>query len=228
MRRTGFSLLELLVVLGILSLLAAMLFPVFAIVREKGRRTVCQSNLKQIAFAVQQYVQDNNQMYPLGSTFDGSTWQNDVYPYVKNCQVYRCPSDRDEDMSTDHIITGSPGSEEFSPVDYKYNWTRLNIVQSISLPLPPNNERGINDSAIASPATVWLNMDLGYETTDNVFHNEREVNSSCGRFFSESTQHSGGGNYSYLDGHVKWLTPEEAAEIECANGSLPAPFPSNM
>ncbi len=223
MKRTGFTLLELLVVLGILSLLTAILFPVFARAREKGRRTVCQSNLKQIALAVQQYVQDNSQMYPLENT-----WQNDVYTYIKNRQVYRCPSDQDEDMSTEQIITGSPGSLEVSPVDYKYNWTRLNIVQSISLPLPPNNYRGINDSAIASPATVWLNMDLGYETEDDVLQYGPEIDSSCGRSFYGSSQHSGGGNYSYLDGHVKWLTPEEAAEIECENGPLPAPFPKNM
>ena len=208
--------------MAIVASMAAILFPVLAAVRERGRRTVCQSNLKQLALAVQQYVQDNNQMYPLAGT-----WQNDVYPYLKTVQVYRCPSDQDEDMSSEHIITGSPSSLEDSPVDYKYNWKRLNNVQSISLPLPPNNFRGINDNALAFPAMVWLNMDLGYLTEDRVYHNEREITSSCGRLFDGSSQHSGAGNYSYSDGHVKWLTPGEAAEIECANGPLPTPF-SNL
>ena len=47
---------------------------------------------------------------------------------------------------------------------------------------------------------------------------------SCGRSFTGGTVHSGAGNYSYVDGHVKWLTPEQAGEIECANGPLPSPF----
>ena len=215
----GFTLVELLVVIAIISIIAAILFPVFTTVRERGRRTVCQSDLKQLALAVQQYVQDNSQMYPMGGS-----WHSGVYPYVKNVQVYRCPSDQDEDFSTYQLVTGSPNSQEASPVDYRYNWNRLNKYQTFQLPLPPNSVQGINDSVLAFPAMVWLNMDLGYMTEDHVYHNEREITSSCGRLFDGSTQHSGAGNYSYLDGHVKWLTPEEAAEIECANGPLPAPF----
>lgn len=44
--RRGFTLIELLVVITIIGLLAALLFPVFAKVRENGRRTSCQSNEK--------------------------------------------------------------------------------------------------------------------------------------------------------------------------------------
>ena len=60
-RTTGYWLL---VVVAIMAALATILFPVFASVRERGRRTVCQSNLKQIAVAMQQYVQDCGGIYP--------------------------------------------------------------------------------------------------------------------------------------------------------------------
>ncbi len=50
--RAGFTLIELLVVIAIVAIIAAILFPVFATVRERGRRTVCQSNLHQIALAM--------------------------------------------------------------------------------------------------------------------------------------------------------------------------------
>ena len=49
---------------AIVAALATILFPVFASVRERGRRTVCQSNLKQIAVAMQQFVQDCGEMCP--------------------------------------------------------------------------------------------------------------------------------------------------------------------
>ena len=45
-RSTGFTLIELLVVIAIIGLLAALLFPIFAKVREKARQTTCISNLR--------------------------------------------------------------------------------------------------------------------------------------------------------------------------------------
>jgi prepilin-type N-terminal cleavage/methylation domain-containing protein/prepilin-type processing-associated H-X9-DG protein len=86
----GFTLIELLVVIAIIAILAAILFPVFAKVREKARQTTCTSNLKQIGLALMQYVQDNDETYPMGTSAPLSgtgphyTWQYVVQPYIKN------------------------------------------------------------------------------------------------------------------------------------------------
>ena len=45
-RPAGFTLIELLVVIAIIAVIAAMLFPVFAGVREKARQSSCGSNLR--------------------------------------------------------------------------------------------------------------------------------------------------------------------------------------
>jgi len=66
--RDAFTLIELLVVIAIIAILAAILFPVFAQVREKARQTSCSSNLKQIGLAVAQYVQDNDESFPIAET----------------------------------------------------------------------------------------------------------------------------------------------------------------
>jgi len=58
--QSGFSLIELLVVLAIIALLAALLFPIFASARERGRQTVCLSNLRQIGQALALYQSDYN------------------------------------------------------------------------------------------------------------------------------------------------------------------------
>src|SRR5437588_2381833 len=92
-RRGGFTLIELLVVIAIIAILAAILFPVFAQAREKARSTTCLSNCKQLGTALRMYLDDYEGAYPL-SWFEKPQYGFDVamYPYVKNKQLYACPS----------------------------------------------------------------------------------------------------------------------------------------
>ena len=95
MRRTGFTLIELLVVIAIIAILAAILFPVFAKAREKARQASCLSNCKQLGLAFMQYVQDYDERYPPSSSGYESTsvkWWDLIFPYIKNAQLYACPS----------------------------------------------------------------------------------------------------------------------------------------
>jgi len=104
MNRTkrGFTLIELLVVIAIIAILAAILFPVFAQAREKARQTSCSSNMRQIGLAVTQYVQDNDETYPLANyklgapsdtLYEFNPWDIAVLPYIKDIKVFSCPDD---------------------------------------------------------------------------------------------------------------------------------------
>src|SRR6187402_2037112 len=85
--KSGFTLIELLVVIAIIAILTAILFPVFAQVREKARQTTCLSNEKQIGLGITQYVQD----YDETNATTWATWQTVINPYMKSHEVYRCP-----------------------------------------------------------------------------------------------------------------------------------------
>ncbi len=63
-RAAGFTLVELLTVIAVVTVLTSILLTVFSRVREKGRSAVCQSRLKQLALAMQQYNQDHEGRYP--------------------------------------------------------------------------------------------------------------------------------------------------------------------
>jgi prepilin-type N-terminal cleavage/methylation domain-containing protein/prepilin-type processing-associated H-X9-DG protein len=109
-KKHGFTLIELLVVIAIIAILAAILFPVFAQAREKARQASCISNMNQMGKATMMYSQDYDEMLfpyrvavpnpftaeltPLGHTRATSRtfYSQLLYPYIKNWQVWRCPS----------------------------------------------------------------------------------------------------------------------------------------
>lgn len=92
-RKHGFTLIELLVVIAIIAILAAILFPVFAQARESARLTSCLSNMRQLGTTLRMYAQDYDETYvmPRFVGFD-YVWKNAVGPYIKNKQIWKCPS----------------------------------------------------------------------------------------------------------------------------------------
>lgn len=111
--KKGFTLIELLVVIAIIAILAAILFPVFAQVRNKARATAGELNIRQISYGVIQYMQDNEEKGPRtgygarnnnsdptifgpneGNQCGGDDWQNVIGGYVKSKQIFVSPGDQ--------------------------------------------------------------------------------------------------------------------------------------
>ena len=85
-RRSAFTLVEMLVVLAIIGILSAILFPVFKSAQENARQTNCASNMQQIYVAVKQYYDDTRRypdslldLLPEGAEYDNST-NSDTVP----------------------------------------------------------------------------------------------------------------------------------------------------
>jgi prepilin-type N-terminal cleavage/methylation domain-containing protein/prepilin-type processing-associated H-X9-DG protein len=114
----AFTLIELMVVVAIIAILAALLLPVLSLAKEKGRRASCLNNQKQLNLAWQMYADENKGVLasndwafrsanvvfsPSNSWVTGNAGldtntatitDGSIYPLVRNLKVYRCPADR--------------------------------------------------------------------------------------------------------------------------------------
>jgi len=99
----AFTLVELLVVMAIIGILAALALPVFGRAKETARATVCLNNLHQTGIALQIYVQDNSNKLPVmrDAPTDPAAAATNTFPVIQkvlapqlgNTNVLRCPSD---------------------------------------------------------------------------------------------------------------------------------------
>lgn len=107
-RRRGFTLVELLVVIVIIAMLSAILFPVFAQARGAAEKTNCIENSRQLALAARLYESDADDHLFLYGYWENNryvTWWGDLatgdpkyallYPYTKSGEIRGCPSARE-------------------------------------------------------------------------------------------------------------------------------------
>jgi prepilin-type N-terminal cleavage/methylation domain-containing protein/prepilin-type processing-associated H-X9-DG protein len=210
--KRGFTLIELLVVVAIISLLAAILFPVFARARENARRASCISNLKQIGLSVMMYAQDYDEMYvpSLLDNVDGRWWDR-IQPYTQSVQLTNCPS------VPDQAYVGSL-------VGYGYGASTL-ILRDARASGAGVLRTPVSMAAVNRPAETYMICDFGgYRINVDKIRGSDSGASSNGYGYLPGSGASGvpyyttpvppdwaegrhfdGLNMAFADGHVKWL-----------------------
>jgi len=206
------------VVIAIIAILAAILFPVFAKAREKARQSSCANNCKQIALAEMQYVHDYDERSHgptaagTGWNFMGgggcggcfhryeSNWQNvcagtamnyrPLTPYHKSAQIWYCPS--------------APAN------DYRhYGWSRGGENRALAQFIRPAQTLMFGDSGSHDSNTngnvPWITHNYQDQNTDRNCCNTMTALTTANHKHNIGNNHNEGANIGFWDGHVKWI-----------------------
>ena len=217
----AFTLVEVLVVISVIAILAAILFPMFITAKQQAAASTCLGNLKQLSNAFRMYTDENSGALPSPRvSYWPQSWagaekpsgrvypeQGQIWKYVRNAYVYVCPADRGRPAN--RVLTraqrkNDDDMEEYARTDYPlsysmndtlYDFLRLTVLRA---------------DTVRRHTNILLLIHESRDTIDDgaFYWREDAVASSVA---NPTEVHAGGSNLAYLDGHVKWFT---LAEIE--------------
>jgi prepilin-type N-terminal cleavage/methylation domain-containing protein/prepilin-type processing-associated H-X9-DG protein len=212
MKKTqAFTLIELLIVIAIIAILAALLLPVLGQAKQRAWGVQCVSNLRQIGVGMKMFADDNGELYPESgadiywNAIDPATgkasWMQQIYSYTMNTNLYNCPGN----VQLPVVLRG--------PFNY-FNGARAAFIRA-------GADAAVNASAIRFPSSYVLGGDTcgipnssvgegpGF-TFDPYDADKDDYSQNCvggptnGVPYELWQVHYGGQNVLFGDGHAKW------------------------
>jgi prepilin-type N-terminal cleavage/methylation domain-containing protein/prepilin-type processing-associated H-X9-DG protein len=210
-RSSGFTLMELLVVMAIMAVLAAFLFPVLSKTRESSRRSHCTANVRQLSQAFLLYVQDYDGTTPggaytrfadplTGRSIDGRRYTVlwGLLAYLRTERIFVCPSQLGWDFSTTDPALDTHRPRQGS---YASNYMMMGLPESMIDPVSEmilfadaytpwiDCYANCNGCTGGCSSFIWDRIGRGYYQGDRA---------------KPTAWHHGGVSLAFADGHVKW------------------------
>jgi prepilin-type N-terminal cleavage/methylation domain-containing protein/prepilin-type processing-associated H-X9-DG protein len=233
----AFTLVELLVVIGIIVVLAGLLLPSLATARDSAKATTCLGNIRQISLAFTTYAMDNQGYTPYQSNQDVDDFANPAVYHNGNINdvsclglliryvggttaIYVCP------VATDTTWTSGQEQTVFSDTNYMAN--------QVTLGRPLTRIRNAAEVAFLQEdrfrwQAAWLRpcQNGGVANTSSATY--------CAWCFDNGTQwgqeysylHRRGGNLAFVDGHAEWRAASEIHPSTFGLAGIPGTSNSN-
>jgi prepilin-type N-terminal cleavage/methylation domain-containing protein len=233
-KQSGFTLIELLVTIVIISILAAILFPVFARARENARRASCMSNLKQIGLGFMMYAQDYDEKFPPAMWEDPSTYSNPSTSASAHTFIEENPLNAATPAGKFIVSPGTGKGNYYSWMDFIFPYVKS--VQIFTCPSFSNTSQadapsygynvfisglkgGSNGAkfpsvaplalaAIQRPSEIILALDYpiyyGTYAHPSEYCSTADYLNPADTYYDKVWPHLDGGTVNFTDGHVKW------------------------
>ncbi len=200
--KKGFSLIDMLVVVAVVGIGAALVIPIVTRPRESVRAN-CPNNLKQIGVAMLQYNQDFDEHLPRVASAKIPTaktaygWADALHPYARTLQIFQCFAEK------------TRGGNVATATGYTDDWFNSNL---------SGLDWGKSNTGQATITLAFGDGNDGKDLTDARYNLNKLPAAWINDEKSPLKRHLGGANYAFLDGHVKWLHPDQVTNEPPANG----------
>lgn len=193
----GFTLVEMLVVVGVIAILAGLLMPSLSRAKQKASRIKCLSDIRQLSLSATLYATDHDGQFPPRRRAP-NTWVTTLKPYYVDVKILKCPNDPFK-SDRSYIINGWNDyfQAHLAPEEYKRytNWSWPAGMRENAVPEPSQTiifgEK--------KPGSKHVHMDFG----QGLGNDRQEIAQNMHR--SGDDKNSGGSNYAFVDGSSRFL-----------------------